>query len=108
MKRKRDEDELDEVVHKMSRLEPTLKRKHDENAFEANKRIRTEGSYHYTLEEYKKIIVSLYHQNVRLLKRAKDAEQAHKDLIKEIEQRALDSRKWQCPTSPRYIPTVVM
>ena len=69
MKRKREENELDDVVHKMNRLEPTLKRKHEETVLEANKRTRTTGDFHYTINEDKKIIVSLYNQNKKQFNR---------------------------------------
>ena len=108
MKRKREENELDDVVHKMNRLEPTLKRKHEETVLEANKRTRTTGDFHYTINEYKKIIVSLYNQNKRLLNRAKQSEESHKHLMIEIKKRGLESRNWLRPASPQYVPTVVM
>ena len=108
MKRKREENELDDVVHKMNRLEPTLKRKHEETVLEANKRTRTTGDFHYTINEYKKIIVSLYNQNKRLLNRAKQSEESHKHLMIEIKKRGLESRNWLRPSSPQYVPTVVM
>jgi DNA-binding transcriptional regulator YhcF (GntR family) len=110
MKRKRiEETELNEVVQKMKYLEPTLKRKYEEECEDkTNKRIRTNGTFAYTIDEYKKIIVSLYKQNVRLLNRAKVAEEAHENLIQEIKKRGLESRKWQRPCSPQNIPTVVM
>lgn len=108
MKRKREEDELDDVVHKMNRLEPTLKRKHEETVFESNKRMRNTGDFHYTINEYKKIIVSLYNQNKRLLTRARKSEEAHKQILIEIKKRGLESRNWMRPSSPQYVPTVVM
>lgn len=108
MKRKREEDELDDVVHKMNRLEPTLKRKHEETVLEANKRTRITGDFHYTINEYKKIIVSLYNQNKRLLTRARNSEEAHKQILIEIKKRGLESRNWLRPSSPQYVPTVVM
>ena len=108
MKRKREENELDDVVHKMNRLEPTLKRKHEETVLEANKRTRTTGDFHYTINEYKKIIVSLYNQNKRLLNRARQSEESHKHLMIEIKKRGLESRNWLRPSSPQYVPTVVM
>ena len=108
MKRKREENELDDVVHKMNRLEPTLKRKHEETVLEANKRTRTTGDFHYTINEYKKIIVSLYNQNKRLLTRARQSEESHKHLMIEIKKRGLESRNWLRPSSPQYVPTVVM
>ena len=108
MKRKREEEELNDIVHKMNRLEPTLKRKHEETVLEANKRTRTTGNFHYTINEYKKIIVSLYNQNKRLLTRARNSEEAHKQILIEIKKRGLESRNWLRPSSPQYVPTVVM
>ena len=108
MKRKREEEELNDIVHKLNRLEPTLKRKHEETVLEANKRTRTTGEFHYTINEYKKIIVSLYNQNKRLLTRARNSEEAHKQILIEIKKRGLESRNWLRPSSPQYVPTVVM
>lgn len=75
MKRCREETELDGVNIKIRRMDETSrKRPRDEDGMERRIRQRVEGEFRIDGHEYRKMIVSLYQQNKRLLNRARSAE----------------------------------
>ena len=107
MKRKRvDNADIDELVHKINKMEPSRKRKLNNVCTERNTKRRYAGTFKYSEQEYKNMIFSLYKQNKRLLERLKFAESKYDHLVNEIKLKGLQIRA--TTESIKNIPEVVI
>jgi hypothetical protein len=107
MKRGRDEDnDLESVISKLRRMEPSRKRGRDDETVERSIRRRVEGEFKFDIVEYRKMILSLYHQNIRMMKRATDAENRVVELESFVH-RFIAFKTVPDQTVSQYCPTLV-